>query len=204
MSQQLIDVLLRLDDRVSQLEQAFAGGGNPAPEAFLYRRPNVDPAVTDRVRIRQLEQLLRVRPPHQPGDPAAADLVRARAQDILGNLAWSVDPPPDEIRNASILNASVLELVNAYRRGFVDPPPDDLANIRLVDLLTQRARNIIIDPAPTDYTRLNTVEELESRKHTINAEKIRLDSLERQIDERIAAIKAQPVQAEPAKSKGAS
>jgi hypothetical protein len=203
MSQQLIDVLLRLDDRVSQLEQAFAGGSNPAAEAFVYRRPNVDPAVTDRVRVRQLEQLLRVRPP-QPGDPAAADLVRARTQDILGNLAWSVDPPPDEIRNASILNASVLELVNAYRKGFIDPPPPDLANIRLVDLLTQRARNIIIDPAPTDYTRLNTVEELESRKHAINAEKIRLDSLERQIDERIATIKAQSVQAEPEKSKAAS
>ena len=128
MSQQLIDVLLRMDDRISRLEQTHSSSGTTM-DSLLFRRPNTDPAVTDKVRLRQLEQLLRGRP-HQPGDPAAADLVRARVQDLLDNLVSPVDPPPDEI-----LNASIGDLIKGYRGGFVDPAPRDISRLNTVEEL---------------------------------------------------------------------
>jgi len=202
MYQRLVDALISLDARVCQIEDALAGSsGDPIEQ--LFRRPPQpgDPAATDRVRAAQLEALLLRRPIVDPAvtsrrpivdpavtsrrpivDPAVTDRVRAQLQElILANPGWFTDPVPEDI-----LNVRLLDLIRRFRGGFADPPPNDLTNVRLKDLL-QVPGGGFTDPNPEDIPRL-TAAELESQRHKINAEKVRLESLDRMIGQRLAEI----------------
>ena len=86
----------------------------------------------------------------------------------------------------------ILDLIRRFRGGFTDPAPDDLANIRLSDLLQRIPGGGFSDPPPEDISRL-TPAELETQRHRINAEKVRLDSLDRMIGERLNQIGGAPV-----------
>jgi hypothetical protein len=92
---------------------------------------------------------------------------------------WFADPPPEDF-----LNVRLLDLIRRYRGGFTDPVPDELGNIRLSDLFQRIPGGGFTDPAPPDIARL-TPTELETQRHRINAEKVRLDSLDRMIGERL-------------------
>jgi hypothetical protein len=116
-------------------------------------------------------------------DPPPDDIVRRRIQDIvLRNPGWITDPPPEDF-----LNVRILDLIRRYRGGFTDPAPDDLANVRLRDLLQRIPGGGVSDPSPEDLSRLTRVE-LESHIHRINAEMIRLQSMERLMTERLDEI----------------
>jgi hypothetical protein len=129
------------------------------------------------------------------------DTVRATLEDIVRrNPGWFADPPPEDF-----LNVRILDLIRRYRGGFTDPAPDDLANIRLSDLLQRIPGGGFIDPAPEDISRL-TPAELETQRHRINAEKVRLESLDRLIGERLnqagaAAGGAAAASSQPQKTK---
>jgi hypothetical protein len=120
-------------------------------------------------------------------DPAVTDTVRATLEDIISrNPGWFADPPPEDF-----LNVRILDLIRRYRGGFTDPAPDDLANIRLSDLLQRIPGGGFTDPAPPDIGRL-TQAELETQRHRINAEKVRLESLDRMIGDRLNQLGAGP------------
>jgi hypothetical protein len=185
--------------RLDRIEQALArlsvlddliNSTDPPPEDLgrirsdlyrllaLIRRPPIgDPAASD------LARLIR-RPPI--GDPAASDLARLgrsvleeRLSEILSrNPGWFTDPPPDDF-----LNVRVLDLIRRWRGGFSDPAPEDLANARLRDLLQRIPGGGITDPGPDDLARL-TKPEIEAQLHKVNAELVRLKSLERMLNER--------------------
>ena len=107
-------------------------------------------------------------------DPPPDDFVRNRIDDIFRrNPKWITDPPPEDF-----LNVRVLDLIRRYRGGFTDPAPNDFGNIRLKDLLTTIPGGGFTDPAPDDISRLTAVE-LETQLHRINAEMVRLKSVER-------------------------
>jgi hypothetical protein len=142
------------------------------------RGPIVDPAVSDLVR-----SLARRRP---IADPAVTDLVRSgssmeqRLNELLTrNPGWFADPPPEDF-----LNVRVLDLIRRWRGGFTDPAPEDIANLRLRDVLQRIPGGGFTDPAPDDIARLARPE-LEAQLHKINAEMVRLKSLERLINDRL-------------------
>jgi hypothetical protein len=156
----------------------------------------VDPPPDDLVRIRadllrhRLIDLIRQLIPK--GDPPPEDLVRgggaqlleARLGDILRrNPGWFTDPPPEDF-----LNIRVLDLVRRWRGGFSDPAPEDLANVRLRDLIQRLPGGGVTDPSPEDIARL-TRPELEAQLHKINAETLRLKSMEQLINDRLGGLK---------------
>ena len=145
------------------------------------RRPIADPAVSDLVRRLAMRRPI--------ADPAVSDLVRSgatveeRLNEILArNPGWFADPPPEDF-----LNVRVLDLIRRWRGGFTDPAPEDLANLRLRDLLQRIPGGGISDPPPEDIARL-TKPEIESQLHRINAETVRLKSLERLLNERLSSL----------------
>jgi hypothetical protein len=206
-----------LAQRLDRIEQALGrlsvlndllNMGDPPPDDLgrarsallnLLRPPVGDPAVTDLVRILAsrrpiadpaVSDLVRRLAMRRPiADPAVSDLVRSgatveeRLNEILArNPGWFADPPPEDF-----LNVRVLDLLRRWRGGFTDPAPEDLANVRLRDLLQRIPGGGISDPPPEDIARL-TKPEIESQLHRINAETVRLKSLERLFNERLGSL----------------
>ncbi len=168
--------------RLERIEHALdlINHGDPPPDDFVRFRPAL-------LQLRLIDLLRGIMP---KGDPPAPDLVRQSAvQARLGEIlqrhpGWFTDPPPDDF-----LNVRLLDLVRRWRGGFTDPAPDDLANVRLRDLLQRIPGGGIVDPGPEDIARL-TKSEAEAQIHKINAEVVRLKSIERLLNERLASMKA--------------
>jgi hypothetical protein len=110
-----------------------------------------------------------------------------------------VDPPPDDLvrLRPDIFQRRLIDLLrDIIIKG--DPPPfditrfrvDDLANLRLRDLLHRIPGGFggVVDPAPDDIGRL-TKAEVEVQIHRVNAEMVRLRSLEKMLNERLANFK---------------
>jgi hypothetical protein len=154
--------------------------------------PAADPPPDDLPRrgilnVRLIDLLRRL---HWASDPPPSDLPRAgllsaRLGEIVArNPGWFTDPPPEDF-----LNVRVLDLIRRYRGGFTDPAPEDLAGVRLRDLIERIPGGGFTDPSPEDLGRL-TRSELEGHLHKLNAEMVRLKSLERLINERLQASKS--------------
>src|SRR5260370_24249439 len=91
MYEKILDALIAFDARISRLEEAQTGGGDV------------------------VEALLR-RPGHQPGDPPAVDIVRARALEALARRPGPIVDPAaaDRVR-------ATLEMLAPRPRPIVDP-----------------------------------------------------------------------------------
>ena len=101
---------------------------------------------------------------------------------ILDSIIQSVDPPPDDIGRVSGFAGGGLAgggLIGGIS-PVADPAPDDYvrwiggSRINLAEILRRFRPG---DPAPIDISRFNRVQ-LESALASINAEKVRLESLE--------------------------
>lgn len=183
------DLSARLDRIEKTLARLDLGGWGPIvdpPPDDLPRWKN------DWSRIRLIDLIRRLVPGGGKTDPPPDDLGRtggglleARLGDILKrNPGWFTDPPPEDF-----LNVRVLDLIRRWRGGFTDPAPDDLAHVRLGELISRIPGGGFTDPSPDDLGRL-TQSELESQLHKVNAEMVRLKSLERLMTDRLSALKA--------------
>lgn len=135
--------------------------------------------------VRLLEYWATIVVPNIPPqvDPAATDTVRAGAMQAESYYRPRPGPGPIIDPAATDLrNVRMLDLVRRIRGGFVDPAVTDLANLRLGDLLGRIGP--IPDPPPEDIARLSTVE-LEAQIHGINAEIVRLKSIEQMLSKRL-------------------
>jgi hypothetical protein len=145
--------------------------GDPPAEDLARRRPHGDPPAADLAR----------RP---IADPAAPDFVRQRLSEIMqARPGWFTDPPPEDF-----LNVRILDLIRRFRGGFTDPAPSELADVRLRDLLSRVPGGGFTDPGPDDIKRLSTVE-LETTVHRINAEMLRLKSLQGVLEQRLTDLR---------------
>ncbi len=160
-----------LDDLINPVD--------PPPDDLGRIRPEI-------LGLRLIDLIRKFRIPK--GDPPPFDSVRFQGnvlQERLGDIlqrnpGWFTDPPPDDF-----LNVRVLDLIRRYRGGFTDPAPDDLAGVRLRDLIQRIPGGGFTDPPPDDIGRLSRPE-LEAQLHKINAELVRLKSLERLITDRLS------------------
>lgn len=159
-----------LDDLINPVD--------PPPDDWARIRPEI-------LGMRLIDLIRKFRIPK--GDPPPFDSVRFQGNIVQERLAevlqrnpgWFTDPPPDDF-----LNVRVLDLIRRYRGGFSDPAPDDLAGVRLRDLIQRIPGGGFTDPPPDDIGRLSRPE-LEAQLHKINAELVRLKSLERLITDRL-------------------
>lgn len=161
----------------------------------------VDPPPDDLVRLRpdifQRRLIDLIREIIIKGDPPPFDAGRFRGAGLSGFSAearlselqrrgpgWVADPPPEDF-----LNVRILDLLRRWGGGVSDPPPEDLANVRLRDLLQRiiGGGGGVVDPAPEDIGRLSK-QEIETQIHKVNAEMVRLKSLEKMLNERLQAI----------------
>jgi hypothetical protein len=105
-----------------------------------------------------------------------------------------VDPAPDDTvrHRPDIFQTGLLELIRRWGGGTTDPAPEDLANVRLIDVIRQGVHIPHIhqpgDPGPDDIARLSR-QEVEAQIHQVNAEKVRLQSLEKLLNERLGQVK---------------
>ncbi len=172
---------LRLADLLKRLRPGL--GGDPPPDDLgRFDRAELSAEILNL----RLSDLLRRILPGRGGDPPPRDLVRgsileARLGEIYQrNPGWFADPPPEDF-----LNVRLLDLIRRWRGGYTDPAPDDLAGVRLRDLMQRIPGGGFSDPPPDDIARL-TKPELEAQLHRINAEMVRLKSLERLISDRLS------------------
>jgi hypothetical protein len=178
---QRLDRIERALARFSVLDDLINPVVDPPPDDLARIRPEL-------LRLRLIDLIRHLIP---KGDPPPDDLVRwrgspleARLGEILRrNPGWFVDPPPEDF-----LNVRLLDLIRRWRGGFTDPAPEDLGNVRLRDILQRIPGGGIVDPPPEDIARL-TKAEVEAQLHKINAEMVRLKSLERLFHERLGSLK---------------
>lgn len=170
---------LRLSDLLKRLRPGL--GGDPPPEDL--GRGGFD--ISSSVLNLRLSDLIRKILPGRGGDPPPIDLTRANVVDARlnelyrRNPGWFADPPPEDF-----LNVRILDLIRRWRGGFTDPAPDDIAGVRLRDLMQRIPGGGFSDPPPDDIAHL-TRPELEAQLHRVNAELVRLKSLERMIADRL-------------------
>jgi len=174
----------RLGDLLRRLRPGL--GGDPPPEDWSrFGRAELSGNILNL----RLSDLLRRILPGRGGDPPPFDRVRssaldARLADIYQrNPGWFSDPPPDDF-----LNVRLLDLIRRWRGGYSDPAPDDLAGVRLRDLMQRIPGGGFSDPPPDDIARLSKPE-LEAQLHRVNAEMVRLKSLERLLNDRLSKAK---------------
>jgi hypothetical protein len=135
-----------------------------------------------------------------PVDPPPDDLVRLRPDifqrrliDLIRDVIIKGDPPPIDVSRFRGLAGGGTEAAasDLFRRirWFADPPPDDLWNLRLRDLIARipGGGGGVVDPAPDDIGRL-TKPEVEALVHKVNAELVRLQSVEKLLNERLATF----------------
>ena len=153
MYDKILDALIALDARITRLEE-LQTGSNDVVEALL-RRPGHqpgDPAAPDVVRARALESLAR-----RPGpivDPAVADRVRASLELLARRPGPIVDPAVSDTVRAT------LEMLARRPGPIVDPAVADRVRASL-ELLARRP-GPIVDPAVTDTVRA-TLEDIVRR-----------------------------------------
>lgn len=187
----LSSIVQRLDRMEQALSRLTAIGGlnpvaDPPPDDIVRLRPDIfQRRLIDLLR----EIIIKGDPP--PFDVsrfqgAGANAASARWNEILRRgPGWVVDPPPEDF-----LNVRLLDLIRRWRGGTSDPAPEDLVNVRLRDLLEKipGGGGGVVDPAPDDIGRLSKVE-VEEHIHRLNAEMVRLKSLEKLLNERLESFK---------------
>jgi hypothetical protein len=104
-------------------------------------------------------------------DPGPEDFGRARLAGVFGG------------RRPPIGDPAVFDL--ARLRDLATQP--EFANMKVADLL-RRIRPQPGDPVPEDIHRFN-IAELEEQIHRLAAQRIRLDSMEKMLNERLAELK---------------
>jgi hypothetical protein len=135
-------------------------------------------------------------------DPPPDDLVRLRPDifqrrliDLIRDVIIKGDPPPFDFtrfRAGGVAGgATEAGISDIFRRirWIADPPPEDLWNLRLRDLIARipGAGGGVADPAPDDIARLSKAE-VEGLVHQVNAELVRLQSVEKLLNERLASF----------------
>jgi len=189
-----LDSIAQRLDRIERAVSQLTALGSLGPLG-----PTVDPPPDDLVRLRpdifQRRLIDLIREIIVKGDPPPFDFSRFRGGAGGAEARWSdllrrgpgsvVDPPPDDL-----LNVRLGDLLRRWRGGVADPVPEDLVNVRLRDLLEKIAggRGGVADPVPDDIGRLSR-EQVEAQIHQVNAEMVRLKSLDQMLNERLAQLK---------------
>jgi hypothetical protein len=151
-------------------------------------------------RLDRIEQRLSALPGliNPVADPPPDDLVRLRPDifqrrliDLIRDVIIKGDPPPFDVsrfRGGLAPEAGVSDIFRRIR-WIADPPPDDLWNLRLRDLIARipGAGGGVVDPAPDDIARLSKAE-VEGLVHKVNSELVRLQSVEKLLQERLASF----------------
>jgi len=112
-----------------------------------------------------------------------------------GGWGW-----PGPIADPATEDFTRTRSIAAFRRPHGDPAVHDLvrlrelalqpefANLQVSELLRRIRPHPGGDPGPSDIARLTLVE-LEEELHRVHAQKIRLDSFEKMLDDRVAELK---------------